>query len=642
MQASDSGDYDEAVRLALEEAAQGKHNALATLIDSATSLQLADSPQWRSFLHYKPVRTQVSASQSGIWLSEVDAPHFFLSQYGKRSPEKELFATLAALYSNNAKPPLRLSAYCRFVARRYWLAESLPDFRQLMPQRSCEEFDRYTEYLDADILTLVFPSEHPNSPSSAFGHTLLRIDKKDQRAASRLLNMSINFAAEVPENVTGAAYAIRGLTGGFPGRFRMLPYHIKLREYGQIENRDTWEYELELSKPQVDLIIRHSYEMLVSEYDYYFFKENCSYHLLSLLEVAFPDEPLTNDFNLWTIPVDTIRLLRERGLATEGRFVPSSINTLKARSATLSEAQTELSKRATEHGVQSIDQELSVMGMQQQVEVLDLLADHERYQRLRSDTRADASNEQERAILSRRSKLDIRSVAPPMTSSIGAPDAGHGTARLGLKFTDSQLGRDRAEISFRPAYHDFRDPSYGYGGKSLIELGLISVAFDRQSEEAFINRFTLVNIQSLEPRSTFFKPISWHTRLLWNRPLADARHELTFNVGAGAAWPVGSTQAVFYALGETYLIDAPARQRRRSANLGGSTGIHWQITQSLRTGLELNYNRQLGGDHSQSLAELWVAQQLAKNLSLNVSLLQRKQTNTVQERLGSMEIRYYF
>ena len=195
-----------------------------------------------------------------------------MSATGKRSPEAELDATLAAFFSTKAKPPLRLTAYCRFVARRYWLAEQLPEFDNLIPAQDCEEFDRYVEYLDADVLTLIFPTAHPNSPSSAFGHTLLRVDKKDQRPESRLLNMSINFAAEVPPGVSSTAYAIRGLGGGFPGKFRLLPYHMKLREYGQIENRDTWEYELSLDKPKVDLVLRHTYEMLIAHYDYYFFQ----------------------------------------------------------------------------------------------------------------------------------------------------------------------------------------------------------------------------------------------------------------------------------------------------------------------------------------------------------------------------------
>ena len=351
--ATDKGEYDEAVKLALAIPA-GHSNAseLAQLIQSATARKLSQSAQWRAFLHYKP-------TLGNGWRSQVDSPQFFMSSKGKVDPQAELNATLAALFSVNAKPPLRLTAFCRFVARRYWLVEQLGSQADLLPDGDCPEFDRYVDYLQADSLTLIFPSAHPNSPSSALGHTLLRIDKKEQRAESRLLNMSINFAAEVPEEVSGAAYAIKGLSGGFQGKFRMLPYHMKLREYGQIENRDTWEYPLRLSKAQVDLVLRHAYEMLISHFDYFFFSENCSYHLLSLLEVANPEHSLTDNFGLWTIPVDTIRLLEEQYLVEEKRFVPSSIRQLRARRDTMTDDDGRLVLKALDQGLDTVESELA-------------------------------------------------------------------------------------------------------------------------------------------------------------------------------------------------------------------------------------------------------------------------------------------
>jgi len=317
---------------------------------------LSEQSQWRAFIHYKPTFAKG-------WVSQVDSHQFFLSNEGKQSPERELNATLAAFFSTSAKAPLRLSAYCRFVARRIWLSEQLPEFDDLIPAQPCPEFDQYRNYLDAEVLTLIFPSAHPNSPSSAFGHTLLRIDKKDQADDTRLLNMSLNFAADVPPDTAAASYAIRGLAGGFEGRFRLLPYHIKLREYGQIENRDTWEYELNLEQEAVDLIVRHAYEMLISHFDYYFLSENCSYHLLSLLEVAFPDDPITDSFNFWTIPIDTIRKLDEIGLATTPRFVPSSIRKLRVRQNSLKQDDVDLALQALNNDLLSIEPSLGLMSV---------------------------------------------------------------------------------------------------------------------------------------------------------------------------------------------------------------------------------------------------------------------------------------
>lgn len=632
MTASDAGDYDLAVELATAKHQAG--NALQKLIGRARQLELADTSQWRALLHYKP-------SVGKRWKSQVDAPHFFLSERGKNSPEAELDATLAALFSGQAKAPLRLIAHCRFVARRDWIRAQLGDLESLLPNKACPEYQRYVDYLQAHTLTLVFPTAHPNSPSSAFGHTLLRIDKKDQRAESRLLNMSINFAAEVPEEVSSTAYAINGLAGGFPGKFRLLPYHIKLREYGQIENRDTWEYPLKLEQSQVDLVLSHAYEMLISHFDYFFFSENCSYHLLSLLEVAFPDEPLTESFGLWTIPVDTIRILRERELAGAGVFVPSSIRTLKARQNALTKEDNTLSLKALNDGLDSIGSELDAMTDKRQAAILDLLSDYERYRRLKSDRGAQSSSDTERSVLSRRSKLAVQSSQVSVPRPETPPDSGHGTSRLGLSYHHSRQRSNQTEITIRPAYHDFRDPSAAYDAKAAIQLGLIGIAYDQGEEEAFLRRFTIVSIESIEPRGSFIKPISWHTNLGWERARPESRHEFTFNVGAGVAYQRTMSSPKLFAFAESDLVDAPAFSDRRQLRLGASAGLHWEPVKGIRFGLETDVRRQIGGDFHQSEAETWLGIALGKNLSINLDYSLTKTSDLDTDRLASIGLRYY-
>ena len=68
------------------------------------------------------------------------------------------------------------------------------------------------------------------------------------------------------------------------------------------EHRDLWEYRLTLTPAELDRLVRHLWELLPTYYDYYFFDENCSYHLLALLEVARPGLRLTDRFHAWTIP----------------------------------------------------------------------------------------------------------------------------------------------------------------------------------------------------------------------------------------------------------------------------------------------------------------------------------------------------
>ena len=626
------GDYDQAVAQALGSA---EENPLATLIQSARAARLASTPMWHALLHYKP-------SVGNKALSQVDAEYFFMSAQGKRNPDAELEATLAAFYSTTVKPPLRLTAYCRFIARRQWLQQQLDQLADLLPEQTCAEFERFRTFLQANTLTLIFPSAHPNSPSSAFGHTLIRIDNKDQSHDSRLLNMSINFAAEVPADIAGATYALKGLAGGFPGKYRLLPYHIKLREYGQIENRDTWEYSLKLSQQQVDAVLRHAYEMLISHFDYYFLSENCSYHLLSLLDVALADNRLTDNFNLWTIPIDTIKLLRARGLVDEGRFVPSSIRTLRARRAELTIEDQALTLQAFNNGLPATELQLQARTLARQAGILDLLADYKRYQRLQNDARAQSSSVGEREVLSRRSKLPIKSKQPNPLAPGVSPEMGHATSRLSVRYQTSQLNNDNLELTFRPAYHDFRDPSSAYGSNAAINFGEIGIARDLDANKVFVSRFNLISIESLEPRGSFFKPVSWHTRVNWHRPDAESHHRFTFNVGAGVAFQSAANRPLTFGFLESDVIDDPAFDKRLAIQLGVSGGAHWEPVAGFRTGIEFNFRQRTDQAYNESTTELWASVALGNHWSLVVDASLRKRTSIELQSAASVALRLYF
>ncbi|RMF79850.1 MAG: DUF4105 domain-containing protein, partial [Nitrospirae bacterium] len=264
------GDYDAAVA----RARRMPDSYLGELIARAESLHLHRDPEWRALLHDH--RTWL-----GRPVSEVDGRNFFTSRRGKYDPHQELLCTLASFFSRRPVPPTRQSPQCRFRARYTWLRERLRFDPERLPEQACDTFQAFHDAADPVGITVVFPSSHPNSPSSMFGHLLVRFDGRGHAGAARMLDYTVNYAAEAG-GAAGATYAVKGLTGGFPGRFRIIPYHMKLREYAQMENRDLWEYRLRLPQPVVERVFEHAWELAGTYFDYYFFTENCAYHLLSL------------------------------------------------------------------------------------------------------------------------------------------------------------------------------------------------------------------------------------------------------------------------------------------------------------------------------------------------------------------------
>lgn len=630
-----SGQYDAAVRWASLRAEQGQPSSLSTLVEAADRLALHKMPMWSALLHYH--------STFGGVKSQVDSPWFFQSERGKTDSRAELHATLAALFSTAAKAPLRINAYCRFVARRDWLAEQLGDTSELIPAQSCPEFDQYKQYLNAETLTLVFPTSHPNSPASAFGHTLLRVDQPGQAQDEKLLNMSINFAAEVPPGVSPLAYTFGGIGGRFPGTFRLLPYHIKLREYRQIDNRDTWEYALKLDQAQVDLVLRHTYEMLIAEFDYFFFSENCSYHLLGLLDVAFASNPMAQEFSFWTIPVDTIKVLEARDLIDSETFVPSSVRTLKQRELNLTASERQLALKTLNEGLVSISDDLDALPPERAALVLDTVGDYNRYIRLKDDNSASGLSATERALLSRRSKLGLRTDSPVVLAPDFAPQLGHDTSRVSFGTATIDGNNTRFEISYRAAYHDMRDPSTSFGTRAAIELLKVSVARDSLDGEAFLRRVTLLSIDSIEPRRGFFKPFSWRTRIGWERFTANSRHRFTVTSGGGVAYRAESINApTYFAFLEGDLLDDPSLPNRTALQLGTRLGVHWEPRRRSRLGLEWEHRELIDTRRYDSLVSAWASLSPTRNGALILEASQRFISNQDDITTLGFEWRWYF
>ena len=98
---------------------------------------------------------------------------------------------------------------------------------------------------------------------------------------------SFNYAANA-EQGNAIAYAWFGMTGGFPGTYSMHPYYVKINEYNDMESRDLWEFPLKLSDDELHYVLAHLWEMSSVYFPYYYLDENCSYHVLSLIDAGAP------------------------------------------------------------------------------------------------------------------------------------------------------------------------------------------------------------------------------------------------------------------------------------------------------------------------------------------------------------------
>ena len=284
------------------------------LILKADQLRLHKERYWLLLLHYLP-----NEEGSG---SEADGKGFFFSDKGKYDPRAELHADLRAFfeppqnYSKNKHPQ------CLFPARFRWLKQKLDFGSEKPPLVKCPALEFWLDILDYDSLSIVFASYFLNAPASAFGHTLLKINSR-QFKGHDLLSYSVNYAAATGE-IDFFRYALLGLFGGFEGRFGVFPYHVKVKEYNDMEDRDIWEYPLNLKKEEINRMLVHVWELEHTYFDYYFLKENCGYHILSLLEAARPSLNLRSQYSWVTLPGETLKLLEANHLIKKTVYRPAA------------------------------------------------------------------------------------------------------------------------------------------------------------------------------------------------------------------------------------------------------------------------------------------------------------------------------
>ena len=152
--------------------------------------------------------------------------------------------------------PQDYHALCRFPARFAFLSKHL-DFTHL-PNVYCADFKEMRDYITPTKASIIFPSAHINSPASMFGHTFLLLDSSFQ---SRLLAFAINYQADADPSQTNAiSFAFNGLFGLYTGSYSILPYYDKIKEYSNVESRDMWEYELNLTQEEITQLYNHIWE----------------------------------------------------------------------------------------------------------------------------------------------------------------------------------------------------------------------------------------------------------------------------------------------------------------------------------------------------------------------------------------------
>ena len=620
-------------------AAASTDNAyLEGLISQAETLNLDAAPAWLALVHYRP--DWIGTGHHSL----VDSPDFFLAADGKTEPAAELAATLRAFFEPPPEDEVTQHPQCAYAARYRWLKERLQfDPIRLSPQ-PCPEFEEWADAIDAEAATLILPAAYLNNPASMFGHTLLRLDRPNQTEQTRLLSYAVNYGAETGDD-NGILFAVLGLTGGYAGTYSVEPYHVLVKRYSDIENRDVYEYQLNFSPDEVAVMVAHLWEMRGHWSEYYFFDENCAYQLLFLLDVARPSLDLAGAFDFHVIPVDSVRaVLEKEGLLQKTTFRPSNQTRIGHGLAALSSAERQLVRDLAAGTVLPEDVDADLPDGRQAA-VLELAETFVTYQMETGELSRDEAASRALAILRARSIIDAAADLPSIQTPKTRPDEGHDSARAGVGF-GVRDGRPFASFKLRPAYHDELDPSGGYVAGAAIDFLAFDLRHYRGGDAVTLDSFTAVGIRSMSPRNALIEPVSWHLNAGLERMRVKNTDEegaliAAFEGGAGLSSSLGNGD-IWSATLDIGLTGGEDCDRTCSFNTGPALSLVWPMTDHATILAGARYQLRFGERTRDRYAfRLGQGLGIARNLAIKLEArLEDEGSGAEQEFLTSLD--WYF
>lgn len=470
--------------------------------------RLARSAMWHKLLHYND-------SVLAFELSEADGSSFFLSPHGRSDATTELWATIRAFQQKKRLPPHNRVAQCVFPARLLFLQRALSDRdrKKLRLQAvDCPEYERFRQAMRTDSVSLVFASPFLRNPASMFGHTFLRFETDPDNP---LLGHAVSFEANI-EDMSTLSVIFGGLFGLLPGQIFIQPYFEKVRSYNDIESRSLFEYQLNLTKNSIELITAHLWELGSTHFNYRFLSENCSYHILGLLDLARTDLNLRDDFFWYTVPSDTVRsLVAEAGLVEKRIYRPSLFARLHAGWQAL-EKHDQRGALLLAEGRSETDDSQSWTN-----EVLDTAILYLRYQNEAGKEQRLHQLQTLRAVHSAlrggdRKTIEKTDVSVAAQSRFEAPpEAGHAPGKLSLSagYLDEQFFQ---QLAIRLTYHDLLDDPTAYLPFSQLVVGRI--ALRRRQRRIYLDELTLIELKNLQPIRQVYQNWAWQLRLAVDTP----------------------------------------------------------------------------------------------------------------------------
>lgn len=467
-------------------------SSFSSVANEQSLVEFSQHKQWLKLLHYK----DTSSHQSYI-----ASQNFFLSTAVESSSLKELQATIDAFYlpikENKSNDE---HALCRFPARLSLIKKevNLSAYGKL-PVIECSQYKAWRQQIKSDSISLIFASGYMSNPASMYGHLLLKFSDGDEHKGNDLLDNSLNYGAIVPNDENPLLYVLRGIFGGYEARFSDQQFFKHKHNYGNIELRDMWEYELALTPEDISLIIEHLWEILPTRLSYYFIDENCAYHFAKLIELVL-DEPIISNDSLWALPNSvatavTKATYNDAALLKDVTFIPSTENILFNYYEQLTFEQKQIAETIIINGFSFTTEEYKALSNVEKKMVVESLFQYINVVK-QKDEGYNLLKKSRRNLINERLNLSVgKGIHYSEENENIAPHLARKPSKFSLGLASIEQSKVYTTTGFRMTYFDDLSSSLGVSEFSNLEMVDVEIIADKT--KAKILKVDLIDISSL-------------------------------------------------------------------------------------------------------------------------------------------------
>lgn len=573
--------------------------------DPAVLRSLAQHKQWRHMLFFQDGKAEVISGN--FYLTDPAAS----TKRVNFSPYDELIATV------NAKDDP--AVVCQFPARYFWLQHKLG---LAMDLSACKDLPSKNQ----DI-SLILIGSYLKNPASTFGHVLVNTKERDTDntpSSQDLLTQSYNFGARIPNNENGVMYAVKGLFGFYNAGFAKADFYHQDTAYSKNEQRDMWEYTLDLDDFDRILLNYHLYEASQARFTYYFIKQNCGYRSGEILELV-SDMPMTERIGGWYAPDFVFNQLTEHqngALIKSVRYLPSEQTALRQRFRQLSSTQqTLINDIITTQDISLLDNQPFTQS--ERTLILDFLLAHRNYKLSQAKKSEQPQHEQFKKQLIAR-----RIVLPAGNAYNALPISDKPSPALSNKTALTQIAINNHGLSLGGSMF-IKDPLNSYTDlDKRFEAINLTVGYDfdnhdkHTNHKPYLQNFTFLHIQQIEnlKEALADEPwLSWQLKAGARQDPFDGTHHRAYAMAGAGVGALLSDSWLMYGLGNAVLQD-------KQGKLDGvlELGLRYKNPARPHQAMQLDYqNHHRQGSSPLHLVNLTLRQGINKNNDVRLSLSQR-------------------